>query len=197
MLFVWSLLTLLLGVLALAAIPVEVAFRVEFRPGQRAVHGTLYWLFGLVELPLGNRDAQRHTAHEGKKMARRHHGKRTGVRRLMAVLRVEGFAWRLLRLIQDLLRRLQIRELSLEAYLGMDDPADTGRLWAAIGPLVAIMASPAAHIVIAPQFSARVFEVDAKTRIRVIPIQLLSVMLIFVLTPSTLRALYAMRGAAQ
>lgn len=194
---VWSLLTLLIGVLALATIPVEVACRVEVRQGQRDARGTLYWLLGLVQLPLGKRKAQGRAVQERRKRARRRHAKRTGVRRMIAALRVEGFSWRLLRLIQDLLRRIEIRELNVEAYLGLDDPADTGKLWAVIGPVAAIMFSPTAHIALAPQFTTRVFALDGRARIRVIPIRLLSVILVFILTPCTLRALHAMKGAAR
>lgn len=197
MLLVWSLLALLIGVLALATVPVEVACRVEIRQGQRDARGTLYWMLGLVQVPLGSRSAHGRASQARKKMARRRHKRGAGMRGMMAAFRVEGFSWRLLMLIQNLLRRIEVRELSLEAHLGLDDPADTGRLWAVIGPVAATMIPAEAHIVVVPQFTGRVFAVDGRTRIRVIPVRLLSMIFVFILTPSTLRALYAMKGATR
>jgi hypothetical protein len=53
------------------------------------------------------------------------------------------------------------------------------------------------RVAIEPEFAAEVFEVEGRGRIRLIPLQLLSVLLVFALSPTTLRALYAMRAAAR
>jgi hypothetical protein len=104
----------------------------------------------------------------------------------------------LLRLGRDLLRRIYIRDLSMEVRLGLDDPADTGRLWAVVGPLAAILTlPPLTRVAIEPEFTSEALEVDGKGCIRIIPIQLLFVMLVFVLSPSTLRALRTMRAEAR
>ena len=48
------------------------------------------------------------------------------------------------------------------------------------------------RVVIEPEFSTEVLEVDGKGHIRIIPVQLLLVILLFVISPTTLRALYSM-----
>jgi hypothetical protein len=191
-LVVWILLAFLASLLALLTVPVDLAFSVQRHDGRQEGSGTLGWLFGLVRLRLGKPKVRAQAKPECPKIKRRHR-KRGGARHIMAMLRIEGFGWRLLRLAQDLLRRIHIRDLSLEVRLGLDDPADTGRLWAVVGPLSAILTlPPVTRVAIEPEFTSEVLEVDGKGRIRIIPIQLLFVILVFVLSPSTLRALYTM-----
>jgi len=82
----------------------------------------------------------------------------------------------------------------MEVRLGLDDPADTGRLWAVVGPLAAILTLPVhARVAIEPEFACEALEVDGKGCIRIIPIRLLFVVLVFLLSPGTLRTLHATR----
>ncbi|NIP74047.1 MAG: DUF2953 domain-containing protein [Gammaproteobacteria bacterium] len=197
MLIVWTLLAFLVTLLALLAVPVDLAFSVRHHQGRQKGGGTLEWLFGLVRLRLGKPEVPTRAVPE-RPEARRHRGKRGGARRMLAMLRTEGFGWRLLRLAQEILRRIRVQSLDLDVRLGLDDPADTGRLWAVIGPLAALLSVPAvARITIEPEFGSEVLEMHGEGRIRVIPIELLFVMSAFVLSPSTLRALRAMRAAAR
>jgi hypothetical protein len=188
----WILFALVASLLILLAIPVDVAFSVQRHEGRQEGRGTFGWLFGLVRLRLGKPKVRVQARSDRTKIKRRHR-KVGGARRIMAMLLIEGFGWRLLRLGRDLLRRIQIRELSLEVRLGLDDPADTGRLWAVVGPLAAILVlPPVVRVAIEPEFTTETVEVDGNGHIRIIPIQLLLVFLVFLLSPTTLRALYAM-----
>ena len=197
MLVVWLLLALLAGLLLLLAVPVDLSFSLQRHEGRQEGSGILRWLFGLVRIRLGTPEVPARAQPERPK-ARQRQGRRGGARSMKAMLRVEGLGRRLLRLARDLLRRIHIRDLSLQVRLGLDDPADTGRLWAVVGPLAAILPlPPAARIAIEPQFAAEAFEVDGSGDIRIIPVQLLFVLLVFLLSPGTLRALYAARAAAR
>jgi len=191
-LVVWIFIAFLASLLALLTVPVDMAFSIQRHDSRQEGSGTLGWLFGLVRLRLGKAKVRAQAKPECPNVKRRHR-KRSGARRIMAMLRIEGFGWRLLRLAQDLLRCIHIHDLSLEVRLGLDDPADTGRLWAVVGPLAAILTlPPAIRVAIEPEFSSEALEVDGKGRIRIIPIQLLFVILVFALSPSMLRALYTM-----
>lgn len=193
----WIVLAPLALLLALLAIPLDLDFSVQRREGRQQGHGTLGWLFGVVRLRLGNSKVRDRAQAERPRIKRRRH-KPGGAHRVIAMLRSEGFGRRLLKLARDLLRRIHIRELRLNLRLGLDDPADTGRLWAVLGPLAAMLALlPHAHVTIEPAFSAEAFEIDGHGHIRVIPIQLLFVILVFVLSPTTLRALRTMRSEAR
>lgn len=182
----------------LLAIPVELAFAVQRHKGRQKGRGTLGWLFGLVRLRLGEPKMRVKAKPKSRPEAKRRHRTRRGARRVMAILRIEDFGWRLLRLVRDVFERIHIEELSLKIRLGLDDPADTGRLWAVVGPLAAMLALPqVARIVIEPEFTMEDLEIDGKGRIRIIPIQLLFVVIVFLLSPTTLRALYSMGGKAR
>ncbi len=115
---------------------------------------------------------------------------------MLAMLQTEGFMGRLLQLARDLFRRIRIRDLSLDARLGLDDPADTGRLWGVVGSLAAMLpTSRAMRVSIQPDFAAEVFEYQGRGSISVIPIQVLVLLLAFALAPATLRALRAGMGS--
>jgi len=177
-LVVWIFIAFLASLLALLTVPVDMAFSIQRHDSRQEGSGTLGWLFGLVRLRLGKAKVRAQAKPECPNVKRRHR-KRSGARRIMAMLRIEGFGWRLLRLAQDLLRCIHIH--------------DTGRLWAVVGPLAAILTlPPAIRVAIEPEFSSEALEVDGKGRIRIIPIQLLFVILVFALSPSMLRALYTM-----
>lgn len=197
MLVIWILIALLVGLLIVLAIPVELTFSVQRREGKQRVRGMFGWFFGLVRLPLGKTEARAETQPVHRK-AKKSKARRGGARRVWRVVRSEGFGWRVLRLVRDLLRRIHIFELSLKVRLGLDDPADTGRLWAVVGPVAALLTLlPVARVAIEPEFNTETLEVDGKGHIRIIPIQLLFVTLIFLLSPTTLRALYTMGRAGR
>ena len=128
---------LLVGLVALLAIPADVVFAVQRDEGFRGSL-TIHWLFGAVRIPV--RSARGHAKGgkaKGSPAPRRpHHG-----RRAWAMLRSEGFVSRLLRLLRSLVTRVRIRHLSLYLRLGLDDPADTGQLWGMLGPLAWAMSS--------------------------------------------------------
>lgn len=193
----WILVGSVAGLLLVAAVPVEAAFWVERHEGKGRAGGTLSWLFGVARIRLGA-DRRRARAARQRPAGGRQRGKRRAAGRLTAMLETEGALSRALRLVRDVLRSIRIRQLSLRARLGLDDPADTGRLWAVVGPLAgALSLLPVAHIAVEPQFTTEVFDIDLRSRVRVIPLRLLFAALLFVLSPVTLRALRAGGAAAR
>jgi hypothetical protein len=53
------------------------------------------------------------------------------------------------------------------------------------------------RVAIEPEFTTEALEVESRGHIRIIPIQLLIVILVFLLSPTTLRALYTMGVGAR
>lgn len=196
MLIAWVVLgSVLLALLLLATVPVEVTFCVEHHHGHGKASGTLHWLFGVVRIPLGGRTpgARVRSSHPA---AHRRDRRRHGAHRLIALVQAEGFAWRALALGQKLLPQMRIQELRVEGSVGLNDPADTGRVWAVAGALAAVLAPlPRVHIAIEPQFTSENFDVHATSRLRVIPLGVLFVIVRFLLSPGTVRALRALRAA--
>jgi len=191
-LIVWILAGCLACLLALLSIPVDLAFSLQRDAHRREARGTLSWFFGLARVDLGKSGAGQE---EGKPASHSNKRRQRGRgRRMSAFLRSEGCALRVLKLARDLLRRIHVRNFNLQLQLGLDDPADTGRLWAIVGPLAAMLTLlPSSRIAIEPEFTSAACDLDCNGDIRLIPIQLLSVVLLFVMSPVTLRQWYAGR----
>jgi hypothetical protein len=203
----WLFFALLAGLLILLAIPVDLEFSLERREGRAEGRCGLGWLFGVLRVGLCPRARARRKrpmpdhGHPRRRAAgdvprglsRRRSRRFTG--RVLSMLRTERFVGRLLRLAGDLIRSIRVRELGLDLRLGLDDPADTGRLWAVVGSLAAIPALPPnTRLAVVPCFTGAAFEMEGQGRLRVIPLQVMAVILAFVLSPATLRALLALRG---
>lgn len=192
MLAVWILLIFLASLLLLLAVPLELSFRARLEQGQRTGDGQVRWLFGLVRLRLPFKAKAGKKNQVGKPKRRRHRKRRQSP---LAVLSVEGIVTHVLIFVRRLLRAVRIRRLTVEAHLGLDDPADTGRLWAVVGPVGGMLAStgPAA-LNLQPDFDGEVLTVNSEGRIQLVPLQLVALAVIFFLSPKTLRAMRAMRS---
>ena len=173
----------LLGlVLLLLAVPLSVEFRVDgiqpFR-GQVVVR----WLFGLVRirlpLPVASRPRPR---------------KRNRVRNVLTALREAAFRGRVHRLVSDLVHAVHFQRVRLLVRLGLGDPADTGRLWAVVGPVSVIAQSRGADIRIEPDFLEPVLEIQADGRVAIVPLRILLLATGFVLSPPAIRAWRALGG---
>lgn len=188
----------LLGLLvSLLAVPVAVAFRVA---GIEAFTAriTIGWLFGLVRFGIRLPRAERPKRLKPEPEARNAHtlpATRRARPNVFAVLRQAPFRRRLYRFVKSLFRALHARELHLRARLGLGDPADTGRLWALVGPLNALAQNlPGAEVRIEPEFVDPVVEFETHGRLRLIPLQFIALALAFALSPASIRAWRTLRG---
>ncbi len=188
----------LLGLVAVLAVPVGVAFRVE-RVETFTGRLTICWLFGLVRVrvpvpPARRRKAEPSTGPEdaGRRARRK---ARAGSAGVLAVLRQPAFRRRVRRLVRDVLRIAHLDGLRLRMRLGLGDPADTGRLWAVVGPLTAASRGlRGADVWIEPEFLEPALELRARGRLRVVPLQVLAVALSFALSPASVRAWRTLRS---
>lgn len=197
MVFVWSLLAMVVFLVALLAVPLEWTFNVRRNADERAVDSHISWLFGLVRFrTTGSPEAEakakpKQSKKEKKPKAKRRHSP-------LAAVSVEGFVGRVLGLIRKLLSAVHIHHLNLNARLGLGDAADTGRMWGFIGPLSVLLNQPkVTRIYIEPEFYDEVFDAQADGRIQVIPLRLVGLILGFLLSLNTLRAYRAMRAGTQ
>jgi hypothetical protein len=184
---------LALALLALA-LPVHVAFRVEGVDGFSA-RVNLRCLFGLlrfgVELPAAAQ-ARRQPRRARLPAARQAAARRSGAGRakqVLAVLRQAPLRRRVLRLGRSLLAATHLRQVRLRLRLGLGDPADTGRLWALMGPVSAwAQGLRQAQVQIEPEFMDAVLEFQVQGQARLVPLQLLLLTGAFALSPEAWRA---------
>lgn len=181
---------------AILAIPISVEFSILQR---EEFHGqaSLCWLFGLVRFRMRVPQAAKPTPVKKKPAKKYKSGEKSGgFRAVSAMLGQKRFRRRAWRFVRDCVHAIYTRDLNLYARVGLGDPADTGRLWAAVGPIAGMLESMrAATVCIEPDFLDATLEVDGHGEIHLIPLQLLFLATAFALSPSTMKALIAMRRA--
>lgn len=186
---------LILLLIGLLAIPVELVFSIEHSARWRAriaVRG----LFGLVRVrrTSGPRRRARETIRPARKKVSRHLRRpRTGL--LSALVDDPSLRRRALRLLRDLIQAITVSGLRLRARLGLDDPADTGRLWGYLGAIrFALGGGPRLDVAVEPDFDQAVFALQGAGSVRFVPLRIIALCLGFVLSPITLRALWQRRA---
>ena len=147
--------------------------------------GRLTWLFGLISKEVSRREKK-----PEKKERRR---KRPNLRTIIEILSAKSFLRQLQRLIRDIFWRLELKRLECDLRLGFDDPADTGFLFAVIGPITVFLGNSLfRHIRIEPSFERAVFQGYAHGVIRVRPIKLALPLIRFIFSLSAIRVLKKM-----
>lgn len=182
--------------LALAA-PVRVVFRIA---RSNEVEGQLscHWLFGLVKLRVAIPGAATRSG-RGRKPARkpRAGAPSGGAGGVVAVLTRPAFRRHALRYVKRFLHAVHARDLYVRLHIGLGDPADTGRLWALLGPLAGIAGRlRTAEVRIEPDFLDPVLEIGGRGEMRLIPLQFIFLAVAFAMSPTTLRAWRALRQQA-
>ena len=176
-------------ILLVGCVPLEVSFRMQ-ASGRPAFAVRVIWGFGLMskELAITKKPPEK----KGRAAAKpkpKMQAARTHIRR--QILRGKGILRQLRRLVIDILCCLRLKELNAAIRIGLDDPADTGMLFALLGPAVVCVRSLGDHqITIMPAFEDEaVFEGYAHGIIRVQPIQLIPPFVRFVFSSPTVNVL--------
>lgn len=188
-------LIILLVLLAWLAIPIDLVYRVNW-DGRLQGEMRLRWLFGLVKvrIPVDATASAPKTKRRPHSKAQRPKSKHKT--HPLAAWRIRAFRQRILKFLRDLWQAIHTRDLHLQLHIGLDDPADTGQLWAFMGPLSAILAQGRdVHIDIAPDFSDSRLEFNSRGDIRIIPLQLLAILFGLLLSPPFWYGLQRMQSA--
>ena len=184
---------LLALLIALLAVPLTVVFSVHRIKETRGLV-RFRWLFGLVRfqlrIPQADRPEPRPQPTPTKKAkSPRQTKQRINSRGIISLLIQRAIRRRLYRFIRDMLRATHARNLFLRLRIGLGDPADTGRLWAIVGPIAGMAQNlRSAAVRIEPEFTDPIFEVESHGQFRLVPIQFIALTAAFMLSPTMLRA---------
>ena len=181
-------------IVILLAMPVTLTYQFSCKETPSA-NLRLNWAFGLVRADVSP-DLAKHGPDKPdatrKKAARR--GKSTGKKNFMVAIRQAPFRRRMLRFVSDLWRTIHKKNVQLLVRLGLGDPADTGRLWAVLGPLSGMLARLRdIRVTIEPDFLDATLEVDSSGTIRMIPLQIAIIVFGLLFSPPIWRGLMSMR----
>lgn len=143
------------------------------------------WLFGLLHFPVRfDGKASEPSKKASTRRPFRHKRKGSGLR----LVRSGEFWFWLRALLRRLLGQIHIYSLYLRLRLGLGDPADTGKLWALMGPVAVLVSSiPFANVHIEPNFMDAELLMESDGEIRIYPLQLIAIMIMILLSPSTWR----------
>ncbi|MDJ0740003.1 MAG: DUF2953 domain-containing protein [Gammaproteobacteria bacterium] len=192
-----GLLLFLAALIALLAMPITLTFRVS---GPQAVRNDaeLTWAFGLVRrriLPATSGP----TVATGRRAARRGDGSRRPTRTTTGVLntlRDTALRRRIARFVSDLWRAIRKQDVRVRLRIGLGDPADTGQLWAVLGPVSALVGG--VHEIsaeIEPEFLDEALEFAASGSVSIVPLQMIYLAIALMLSPAVWRAVKRLRAA--
>jgi len=192
-----ALVILLLLIFALLSIPVALSFQVSW---QQDFQGEvkLLWLFGLIRVRLPSPHKNTSLTEDKKPAKKKKDGlsKRSHAnkRNVFAAVRQKAFRQRIFRFIRDMWHAVQKKDLSLRVRVGLGDPADTGQLWALVGPVAGLFSNiQKASITIEPDFFNSSFELDSSGKLRIVPLQLLYLTFTLFLSPPVWQGIKQMR----
>ncbi len=186
-----TLLVVCLMLVALLIIPLGLSFELSFQESLRG-QVRIRWLFGIVRIRLFQ---PRKASSEDVKPVRKTHkaGRRQNEpkrRNFGAVVRQDAFRQRIYKFVRDLWRMLHRKNLKLHTRIGLGDPADTGQLWAFVGPICALFANiREATIDVEADFDEPVFEFEGSGTIEFIPLQMIYLTLGMLLSPPVWKGL--------
>ena len=184
-------------IVVLLAMPVTLTYRLSWKETLTA-SCRLNWAFGLVRADVSPGSAKpgpgktetlrSKAARRGKSQSRKNN--------VIAAIRQPRFRRRILRFVSDLWRAIHKKNVRLLVRLGLGDPADTGRLWALLGPLSGMFARfRDIRFAVEPDFLDATLEVDSSGTIRMIPLQVAIILLGLLFSPPVWRGVLAMRAS--
>ncbi len=180
-------------VVILLAMPVTLTYQLSWKQTPSA-NLRLNWAFGLVRADVSPDLAKPKPDAAGKKAWQWRKTKDRNAS-FMAAIRQPSLRRRVLRFISDLWRAIHKKDVRLLVRMGLGDPADTGQLWALLGPLSG-MASRTRDIRIAvePDFADATLEVDSSGTVWMIPLQVAFIALGLFFSPTIWRGIVSMRA---
>lgn len=165
-------------------VPLDLVLRADVY-GRPKFRLRLSWLFGLVSKELtGRKKPKEKKVIEEKRKPRK---RMKDAKAIFAILRTRGLLKQIKRLLRDVLSSFKIRDLGADFRVGLGDPADTGLLFALIGPATVLFPH---GIRVEPSFEDEaVFEGYSYGTLRLQPIQLVTPFVRFVFSLATLRVI--------
>ncbi len=187
--------TFLLLFIALLAVPVTLTFKMTWQQDFQS-DISLLWLFGLVHARLPTFKATSPSSEDKQPAQKTGRLKRSPRKKknAFAVVRQKAFRRRIFRFISDFWHAVQKKDVNLRVRIGLGDPADTGQLWAIVGPMAGILANvQETSIEIEPEFSDATFQVNSSGNIRLIPLQMIYLTAGLLLSPPIWQGIIEMR----
>ena len=156
--------------------------------GKPKVRLRFTWLFGLVSREVAREKKKKPKEKKIAAKAKKKH-RRGSARVIFSILRTKGVLRHIKELLKGVFSCLKFRDLIADFKIGLGDPADTGLLFAIIGPATAFLGSSRLHqLRVEPSFGDdAVLQGYSNGTVRLRPIQLVTPILKFAFSLTTIR----------
>ncbi len=185
----WVIATLagLVGLVVLTlCVPLDVALSIDTSKKPR-LRLRMAWFFGLISKEL-HREKEKPEGKRKVTKEKRKKKRKFEFRTMSKILQTEGLLKQVRNLVKGVLGQFKIKELAINLRLGLENPADTGFLFALIGATTPFLNPPSRYqIRVQPSFcNEAVFEGYLHGVLRLQPIKLAGPILRFVFSLATL-----------
>jgi hypothetical protein len=184
-----GLVSLVVLVLLILCIPVDLVFEFNTHTSPKS-RKRLLWFFGLIRKDLGGGKIMSKKKGKGGEVKKRPgNGKRMMF--IFRILQAEGLVKHFSMFIKEIISRLQIKNLRANITLGLENPADTGILFAWLFPAHYILQNVKWYEVnLQPSFEGDlVFEGFVYSYVRMCPIRFTTPLMKLLFSPTTLRVI--------
>ena len=187
--WVWvvvALASLVLLSILLLLVPVDAVLTLD-TSAERKFQVRLVWLFGLVRPELERERRKPEARQPGRAKRKRGIEWRT----IWRILRTKGLLTKIKNLARDVFSQIRIKEVAVNLRLGLDDPADTGMVFAVIGAARPFLKLPRqCELRIEPSFSGQpFFQGNLHGVLRLQPIRMAIPLGRFIFSPTMFRVL--------
>lgn len=183
------------ALVALLAIPLTLTFQVSWQEAFRN-DAELTWAFGLVRKRILAPELKNVTSKSEKPDRRTRRSWRLSYTKpnILSALRQKDFRRRITRFVHDVWHAVHKQDVKMRLRIGLGDPADTGQLWAFLGPISGMLGSVQdVSVKIEPEFIDETLELVGNGSIRIIPLQMIYLAAAFMLSPPVWRVIKQMR----
>ena len=186
----------------LLAVPVNLVYALR-KDGALRGRLVVYWMFGLFRVSLhpGRRKKARSSKRRRERRALVLSGARRAVRRrrdILSILRTRGLLRGLVNMLRDALRSMKPRRARVELVIGLEDPADTGRLAGMLAPLRVLYGrrnlgrESNVAIEVTPDFTGPRLQGYSCASVQFVPLRLFAIVIGFLFSPPVFRAVKLM-----
>ena len=176
---------LLLGLLILIVL-LAIPLTLDFNLGSRAPAENKFevvWAFGLIRVKIPNGKGEQKADRKSAEIESSSQSGNAGKfpRKLISDRTARQ---RLVRCVRQLWASIEKQDIVIRIRAGLDDPADTGQLWAILGPISAALKSLRRFTInLEPDFMGKCFEFHGRGVIKFSPLRILSISLGLLLSP--------------
>jgi Protein of unknown function (DUF2953) len=183
---------LLLATVGLLRAPVDVSLALV-RDTRTDLHVGVRWLFLRFERKLGEGGRAARKPKAEKKPGKPHKGGIRRLRTLRSVASVSGLTFWLTRFLGRLVGAVRVRRLAADLRLGLEDPADTGRLFGFLAPLaLGLDRFRRLDVRVLPDFGGPVVAGRAEAVLTLYPFRVAAALLLLVFSPQAFRLAWAL-----